>query len=235
LLTETQQKTVEKYQSFHRQSIFLAQKTEVFHMKIRILTTALLAAAILVQPAIGSAQKRKTIKQTRTKIDRWYTFVSPDGDFTLSFPQKPSREPDGTGPASPIRVYALYTEAAGNQMMFHINFQDTSGDPDAKIHNEWDEEYERAALAKDRDQKRHIVNTRRIGKNGFEKEIWDSSSSTGDSLNMVIQTILRKGRIYTLACSSEIYGRPVNKSICRRFFNSLHFIPDKTLFSRRNQ
>lgn len=194
-------------------------------MRVRIITPAILTVALLVSASTGSAQKQKRAKQPPPRTNAWYTFVSPDGDFILSFPEKPTREPDGSGPASPIMIYSLYTTAAGNSMMFHINFQNTSGDPGAKIHNEWDDGYEEALLAKDREEKRHVVYTRRIGKNRFEAEIWDSSSDVG-SLNILRQTILRKGRIYTLACSSEIYGRPVNKSICRRFLDSMHFIPD---------
>lgn len=195
-------------------------------MKVRILAAAILTVALLIPASIGNAQERKRAKQEVYKTKTWYTFVSPDGDFTLSFPQEPTREPDTSGPATPIRVYSLYTVAAGNRMMFHVNFQDTSGDPDAKIHNEWDDGYEQALLAKHREEKRHVVQARRIGKNGFETEIWDSSSHIG-SLNMLSQTILRKGRIYTLGCSSAIYDRPVNKSICRRFFRSFHLTPPR--------
>lgn len=194
-------------------------------MKVRLPTVALLAVALLISASIGSAQKRKNIKRPDAKMNRWYTLVGPDGDFTLSFPERPIKEPDATGSGSAITIYTLYTEAAGNRMMFHINFQDTSGDPDAKIANEWNEGYEQGLLTKDREEKRRVVHTRRIGKNGFEAEIWDSSSDTGDSLNLIRETFLRKGRIYTLVCSSEIYGRPVNKSFCRRFFGSFRLIP----------
>jgi hypothetical protein len=102
------------------------------YMKLRILTTAVLTFAILIHASIGSAQKRKNTKQPRAKTNRWHIFVSPDGDFTSSFPEKPSRESDGTGPASPITIYSLYKVAAGNSMMFHINFRARSGDPDTK-------------------------------------------------------------------------------------------------------
>ncbi len=192
-------------------------------MELRILTTALVAAILLIQPSIGTAQTGKRSRRAPAQIDRWYVFVSPDGDFTLSFPDKPNRESDGDGPVTPILSYGLYTQ---NGMRFSINFQGTSGDPNAPLHNEWDDEYERHLLATDRAEKRRVVSTRRIGKNTFEAEIWDSSSDSGDSINYIRQTILRQGRIYTLLCGSEIYGRHLNKPICRRFFNSMRFIPD---------
>lgn len=83
-------------------------------------------------------------------------------------------------------------------------------------------------LSNDRKSKRRVVHTRRIGKNGFEAEIWDSSSGSGESINYVRQTILRRGRIYTLLCGSETYGRRVEKSTCRQFFDSMHFLTEPT-------
>ncbi len=191
-------------------------------MKNKLLTVSVVTALLLTISSIGIAQRRKTTNHSRSKVDGWYVLVSPDGDFTLSFPEKPNREPDVPGPASPIQTYSLYTDWPDNRMLFHINFQNVSDPNDT-----WNKDYEQHLLAKDRDEKRRVIRTRYIGTNGFEAEIWDSSSDTGDSLNYIRQTIMRKGRVYTLACSSEIYGRPVNKSLCRRFFGSLHFIPSR--------
>lgn len=117
-------------------------------------------------------------------------------------------------------------------MRFSINFQRSFAEPNPHLANEWNDDYEEGLLAMDRKNKRHVVNTRRIGKNGFEAEIWDSSSESGESINYIRQTILRKGRIYTLLCGSRIYGRSIDKSICRRFFNSMRFIAENTQSSR---
>src|ERR1041385_5342571 len=38
----------------------------------------------------------------------WFTFRSPDGDFTLNFPRKPGRGKDVEGPISVIRNYDVY-------------------------------------------------------------------------------------------------------------------------------
>lgn len=198
-------------------------------MKVRILTTALLAAAILIQPSIGTAQKRKVSKQPQTKADRWYVLVGPDGDFTLSFPEKPNREADEPGPDSIFKSYGLNTQ---NGMRFSINFSQLPADPTLPPVNQWTDEVERRLLADDRENKRHVVSTRRIGKNTFEAEIWDASNNSGESLNYLRQTIFRLGRVYTLLCGSLILGRRVDKSTCRRFFNSMHFIPDSAA-SRR--
>ena len=190
-------------------------------MKVRILTAALLTAAILVQPSIASAQNRKSIKQSRAQTDRWYVLVGPDGDFTLSFPEKPNREADETGPDCVFKSYGLYTQ---NGMRFSVNFSQLPIDPNLPSANQWTDEVERSLLADDRENKRHVVSSRRLGKNTFEAEIWDASNNTGESLNYVRQTIFRRGKVYTLLCGSEILGRRVDKSICRRFFNSMHFI-----------
>jgi len=192
-------------------------------MKFRILTSALLISLLIFQPSGGIAQKGKRSKQTRTRADRWYVLVSPDGDFTLSFPDTPNREADAAGPITPITTYGLHTK---NRMRFSVNFQGLSANPDPHLANEWNDQYEQRSLANDRENKRRVVHTQRIGKNIFEAEIWDSSSDSGESINYIRQSIIQHARIYTLLCGSEIYGRPVDKSICRRFFNSMHFIND---------
>jgi hypothetical protein len=198
-------------------------------MKLRILTIALLTSLLLIQPSTGTAQKGKRNRHAQTRIDRWYVFVSPDGDFTLSFPEKPNLEADASGPVTPITSYGLYTE---NRMRFSINFTEVPGDPNSRLANEWNDGVEQELLSKDREEKRRVVHTQRIGKNIFEAEIWDSGTDTGESINYIRQTIVRHGRIYTLLCGSEIYGRPMNKSICRRFFSSMQFITQNARSSR---
>ena len=192
-------------------------------MQARLLTAALLAALLIQTPSV-TAQKRRTTKPSQNPTNQWYVFVSPDGDFRISFPEKPNREPDEDGPVTTIQSYGLYTQTG---MRFSVNSQGSSGDPNSRLNNEWDDEYEKALLAKYREDNLRVVNTRRIGKNTFEAEIWDSSSDksqTGQSINYIMRTILRQRRIYTLLCGSEIYGRPLNQPTCRRFFDSLSFI-----------
>lgn len=198
-------------------------------MKVRILTAALLVAAILLQPEIGTAQNRKTIKRPHTKADRWYVLVGPDGDFSLSFPQKPTREADEPGENSVFISYGLYTP---DGMRFSINFSQLPADPNLPSVNQWTDEVERSLLAEDRENKRHVVSTRRIGKNTFEAEIWDASGPTGEGRNYIRQTIFRRGRVYTLLCGFVIPGRRADKSVCRRFLDSMTFLDDSTKDSR---
>jgi hypothetical protein len=147
--------------------------------------------------------------------------VSPDGDFTLSFPQKPTREPDGQGPHTPIKSYGLHTE---NQMRFSINFQGIAEGPDWRLANEWNDRYEKAQLTGDRENNRRVVHTQLIDKHTFEAEIWDAGTDTGESINYIRRTIVRRARVYTLLCGSEIYGRKVDKGTCGRFFSSISFL-----------
>ncbi len=199
-------------------------------MKLRIFTIVLAILASLYGGAF--AQRARTRKHNIATVDRWYVFVSPDGDFTLSFPQKPSREPDGQGPRTPIRSFGLYTE---NRMRFSINFQGLAEGPIWSLANEWNDDYERELLTKDREDNRRVVHTQRIDKHTFEAEIWDAGTDTGESINYIRRTIVRRARLYTLLCGAEIYGRKVDKGTCRRFFNSMHFIADNNKRAARNR
>jgi hypothetical protein len=201
-------------------------------MKVRFLALALIVSFLLINALVGDsvlAQRPTKNRNPVAQIDRWYVFVSPDGDFTLSFPQRPSQEPDERGPETPIRSFGLNTQ---NGMRFSINSQGSFREPNPRLANEWNDHYEQGLLSTDRKNKRRVISTRRLGKNGFEAEVWDASSDSGESINYIRQTILRQGRIYTLVCGSAIYGRRADKSICRQFFSSLNFITESTQSSR---
>ncbi len=199
-------------------------------MKLRILTVALASLVLASLYGGGLAQRTKTSKHNVAPVDRWYVFVSPDGDFTLSFPQKPSREPDGKGPRTTIKSFGLYTE---NRMRFSINFQGLAEGPIWSLANEWNDGYAQEQLARDRENNRRVVHTQRIDKHTFEAEIWDAGTDTGESINYIRRTIVRRARLYTLLCGSEIYGRKVNKGTCGRFFNSMRFLdPPRTVSNR---
>jgi hypothetical protein len=201
-------------------------------MKLKSFTLALVLFLLSIHGLLSDgalAQRASTNRDRVAGIDRWYVFVSPEGKFTLSFPQKPNQEADESGPITPVKSYGLYTH---NGMRFSVNFQNTSGDPNSHLANEWSDRYEQELLSNDRDNKRRVVQTQRLGTNIFQVEIWESSSASNVSLNYLRQTILRNGRIYTLLCGSEIYSQRVNKSICRRFFTSMHFIADNRGRSR---
>ena len=190
-------------------------------MKLRIFTIALASLVLVLLCGGALAQRTRTRKHNIPTVDNWYVLVSPDGDFTLSFPQKPSREPDGQGPRTPIKSYGLHTE---NQMRFSINFQSIAEGPNWSLANEWNDVYEQSQLTRDRENNRRVVHTQRIDKHTFEAEIWDAGTDTGESINYIRRTIVRRARVYTLLCGSEIYGRKADKGTCQRFFSSMRFV-----------
>lgn len=194
---------------------------EIGQVKLRIFTIALASLVLASLYGGALAQRARKSKHNVATVDRWYVLVSPDGDFMLSFPQKPIREPDEQGPNTPIKSYGLNTESG---MRFSINFQGAAESPIWSLSNEWNEGYEQELLAKDREENRRVVHTQRIGKHTFEAEIWDAGTDTGESINYIRRTIVRRNRIYTVLCGSGIYGRRVDKGTCRRFFNSMRFL-----------
>ena len=190
-------------------------------MKLRIFTIALASVVMASLYAGAFAQRARKSKHNVAVVDRWYVLVSPDADFMLSFPQKPIRELDEQGPNSPIKSYALNTESG---MRFSINFQGAAQGPIWSLANEWNDGYEQEQLKSDHENKRRVVHAQRIDKHTFEAEIWDAGTDTGESINYVRRTIVRKARIYILLCGSSTYGRKVHKGTCRRFFNSMRFL-----------
>jgi hypothetical protein len=150
----------------------------------------------------------------------WYMFSSPDGDFRLAFPSRPTAEEATQGPTTLIRTFGLVT---ANGMRFSINFHDMGGDPLAPESNEWGRNMEQMASEADRKDGLRVVQTQRVGKNIVETELWQAVPDTGAKINYLRRSILRRARVYTLACGSVINGKQVDKSIYRRFFNSFRF------------
>ena len=146
---------------------------------------------------------------------KWYTFTGPDGDFTLQFPFKPQHEEDIQGPFAMIRRYS----STANTYYFGIVYQDVG--PEASTLRQTHEEDTSALL---QDQGYIIVSIRRLSKNITQMELWSPSQTPKKFLHRIDRTIVSNGRMYTLGCSSRIAGREVDKSVCRRFFNSFRII-----------
>lgn len=150
----------------------------------------------------------------------WHIFKSPDREFSLSFPGKPNAEESTPGPFTDIRGYR-FTTAGG--LTFAINLQDIGGDPRATRSNEWGDELERALSEEDRKQRLRVVQMHRLAKNTVEFELWQNVPETNSNINYLRRTIIKRSRVYTLSCGWVIDGKRVNRSICRRFFNSMRF------------
>ena len=54
----------------------------------------------LVQVKLFASAQGRGDSQRTVMTAEWYTFTSPDGDFTLDFPRKPDHEKDAQGPVT---------------------------------------------------------------------------------------------------------------------------------------
>jgi len=169
----------------------------------------------------GGQRNRVPKPRVSPAAGRWNTFTSPDRDFTLDFPGTPKRVPDEQGPVTIIRSYGLTTK---DGMRFAVNFQDIGGDPQSRQNNEFARDHEELVTAAAREQGRRVVQVHRLAKNVIEIEYRMRSEDSNDDISYVERTILRRGRVYSVSCGSVVGGREVDRSACRRFFNSMRFI-----------
>ena len=188
---------------------------EMLNLLTKSLTVTLVI--VLVANCVSSQRRKRTAKAPAAL---WYLFTSPDQEFTLRFPQKPNQEENAPGPITLIRSYEAVTKSG---MRFGINFQDVGGDPRSRENNEWAKYLEQMSTDAARDRGERVVQIHRLAKNVVETELWQTVPATGDNINYLSRSILRRGRIYTLGCGSLINNAIVNKAICREFFNSLRF------------
>lgn len=108
-------------------------------------------------------------------------------------------------------------------MIFSVNFQDIGGDPGAAENNNFGPDHERIVANVARERGERVVQVRRLAKNVYEMEIWQTLKDTGANIQRLERGILRRGRVYTLGCGSLINNKEVDRSVCRRFFNSMRF------------
>lgn len=176
-------------------------------------------------PALQTPQGSNTpFVRTRDSLaapNKWYTFKGPDHDFTLSFPGKPSLDDVSPGPFTDIREFRFTTT---DGMSFSINFHDIGGDPRAAENNQWAGDLERVLSDADRKQGLRVLQMHRIAKNTVEFDLWQGVPETNSIINYLRRNIIRRARVYTLVCGWLINGREVDKPVCQRFFNSMHFI-----------
>jgi hypothetical protein len=165
-------------------------------------------------------RKRSDAAKPQHRNRERYIFRSPDGDFTISFPEKPELKQVEQGPVTLVRSYEVTTP---NGKAFSVNFQDIGGDPNALENNEWVKNLEERVAAADRAQNIRTVQTHRLAKNIIESELVIISPINGEELNALRRSIIRRARIYTLGCSSAIDKEPVDKPACEKFFASMRF------------
>jgi len=166
------------------------------------------------------------VARGQVRARNWHIFKSPDGDFTLAFPEKAKLQDVTEGPVTMIRGYGVTSNDGTN---FSVNFHDIGGDPKLRENNEWNSGLEETLSAFDRSQNVQVVQTHRLAKNIIESELWQTLPNNAGKINYLRRSIMRRSRVYTLACGPVINGKVVNKSLCRRFFGSMRFIGNTNL------
>lgn len=187
----------------------------------KVILLLLAIASMMCLAARIIPQTKKTGMPGRRSAGAWYVFTGPEGEFTLSFPKRPSREADSEGQVTLIRTYDAVTD---DGMYFSINFQDIGGDPRATENNTWASFLEQMVTDAARNRGERVVQVHRLARNVVELELWQTVQPSGKTQNFLQRSIMRRSRIYTLGCASFINGKEVNKSICTRFFQTLRFI-----------
>lgn len=127
------------------------------------------------------------------------------------------------GPFTDIRGYRF---TATDGLTLALNFLDIGGDPNAAQNNQWGEELERAMSEADREQGLRVVQMRRLAKNTTEFELWQEVPETKSRINYLRRNVIRRSRVYTLTCGWLIDRKIVDRLICQRFFDSMHFKPN---------
>jgi hypothetical protein len=169
----------------------------------------------------ASENKSPTRPRLKANPGKWHIFTSPDGDFKLEFPGKPSEEPAIEGPVTLVRMFGFNT---ADGIRFSINFQDIGGDPQAPENNEWGPDLEEITSAADRNRGVRVVQVHRIARNIVDSEVLQTLVDTQTDLRYLRRNLIRRGRVYTLSCGSFVNDKPIDKTLCQRFFNSMRFV-----------
>jgi uncharacterized membrane protein len=187
--------------------------------EIATIAIALFLLFSVAGPHISAQQKVGAPAAKITISGGWETFTSPEGDFTLSFPGKPSRAPDAQGPVTTIRFYSLIKDGT----YFIVNFQDLGFDSSSPFFNKYADEYEELMRESLRDQGQRLIRMRRVARNIVDYEAWQTVKEPGSDQHYLMRDVVHRGRTYQLTCASLVFGKEVNRAVCRRYFSSLRF------------
>src|ERR1041384_6686446 len=111
------------------------------HKTLAFASGLLLLISVGVELADGQgrnskgAPKRPKPQQTAQAPAKWYTFTSPDNDFTVQFPAQPKREEADTQQAGDVAVWRRYSYY-GNPLWLSVRFQDLGFPPNSKQAND---------------------------------------------------------------------------------------------------
>lgn len=189
---------------------------------VMLMTALILCAFTVNSQQRRQAQNRSQSKQVTAKTadTQWYTFRGPDNDFTINFPNKPSRAEDVQGPVTILRRYVSATDTT----YFEISIQDYGGAPDSPEANSYESKFEQNLSQMLSEKGIRIVQIKRTARNVYEMEAWAPSDTSEKHLHHLARGMVRKGRQYVMSCNSLTVGQELDRNVCRRFFNSFHII-----------
>lgn len=190
------------------------------HFVLKIALVSLQVTLVLVTADFRTDAQHRRAPTKQPTPTPWYTFLGPDGDFSLAFPAKPApSHAESEEPVTSIRHYDLSTK---DGKYFSVNVNDVGGEPRSVAANEFETDGELDIAAAARRRGETVNKISRLSKNTIEMEVWQPAGDA-QKLHRIDRYIIRHSRVYTLGCGSLVNRQPVNTSMCRRFFNSIQF------------
>lgn len=191
---------------------------------MRVSLIHLLTFTLILVNGTTTQHKRKEFGRS-TAVEsaddnRWYTLVSPDGDFTLDFPSIPNQIADAEAPGVGVLHYSLSKEAT----LFQLAVIDSGFSPSSREGNRLPVDFTRQMLEQARDEKWIVVRAKLIRPDLYEQERWSPTNDPSKKFNIISRHVMRNGKHYTLGCSSLATGERVDAKMCRRFFESFHLL-----------
>src|SRR5918911_1265543 len=167
---------------------------KILALALSIILPLVSAGAALTkgQKRAGNAASRKPAPKQRARAAaqqspaRWFSFTSPDEDFTLEFPVKPTRLPDVQTESAIVRHYGAET----TDIYFDLNFQDLvvpAGDPAS---NTFGPQYEIMRAQNVRRDGSRVVGYRRVAANISDMERWQATSQRDRYIHLLTRSIV---------------------------------------------
>lgn len=152
---------------------------------------------------------------------RWYEFTSPDKDFTVEFPARPTRESDIEAASGTMRNYTFDTASES----FLLSFIDTDLDPSSRERNRLPLTFRQSQVDHARERGWTIVRAAMLRRNVYQEERWTPMRHDPErKLHFVARNIARYGRQYILTCASLVPDRKVDAARCVRFLDSFRVV-----------
>lgn len=178
---------------------------------------------ILVNGTAAQYERQELGLSTKTASaydNRWYTLISPDGDFTLDFPSIPNQIADNEAHGDRVLHYSL----SKGTTLFQLAVNDSGFSPSSREGNKLPADFTRQMLEQAKDGRWIVIRAELIRPDLYEQERWSPTSDPSKKFNIISRHIMRNGRHYTLGCSSLVTGARVDTKICRRFFGSFRIL-----------